>query len=93
MITANHTLMSWFFVLHAESSHCNLSSLRLLRLASIKAFDWLKCIYWDRQTNSIPYAQVELSLRLHEIAHFLKRNASKETKSGSKRKREFLSSS
>ncbi|WVZ72259.1 hypothetical protein U9M48_020748 [Paspalum notatum var. saurae] len=70
-----------------ESSHRSLPSLRLLRLASIKAFDWLKCIYWDRQTNSIPDAEVELSLRLHEITHFLKGNASKEAKSGSKRKR------
>ncbi|KAF8716781.1 hypothetical protein HU200_025873 [Digitaria exilis] len=70
-----------------ESSHRNLPSLRLLRLASIKAFDWLKCIYWDRQTDSIPDVQVELRLRLHEIACFLKENDSKESKSGSKRKR------
>lgn len=70
-----------------ESSHRNLPSLRLLRLASIKAFDWLKCVYWDRQSNSIPDVQVELRLRLHEIACFLKENDSKETKSGSKRKR------
>ncbi|KAL6614309.1 hypothetical protein ACP70R_036579 [Stipagrostis hirtigluma subsp. patula] len=72
-----------------ESSHRNLPSLRLLRLASVKAFDWLKCIYWDRQTNAIPDAQVELRLRMHEIAHFLKANYSKESKSGSKRKREY----
>jgi len=70
-----------------ESSHRNLPSLRLLRLASIKAFDWLKCIYWDRQTNSIPDVQVELRSRLHEISSFLKENDSKESKSGSKRKR------
>ncbi|CAO1944695.1 unnamed protein product [Urochloa humidicola] len=70
-----------------ESSHRNLPSLRLLRLASIKAFDWLKCIYWDSQTNSIPDVQVELRLRLHEISCFLKENDSKESKSGSKRKR------
>ncbi|OEL12950.1 hypothetical protein BAE44_0026028 [Dichanthelium oligosanthes] len=57
-----------------ESSHRNLPSLRLLRLASIK-------------TNSIPDVQVELRLRLHEIACFLKENDSKESKSGSKRKR------
>ncbi|TVU36550.1 hypothetical protein EJB05_18488, partial [Eragrostis curvula] len=69
-----------------ESSHRTLPSLRLLRLASIKAFDWLRCIYWDRQTNSIPDPQVELRLRLHEIAHFLKINDSKKSKSGSKRK-------
>jgi ribosomal biogenesis protein LAS1 len=49
----------------------------------------LKCIYWDRQTNSIPDVEVELKLRLHEIASFLKENDSKESKSGSKRKREY----
>ncbi|KAK3162236.1 hypothetical protein QOZ80_1BG0087210 [Eleusine coracana subsp. coracana] len=70
-----------------ESSHRSLPSLRLLRLASIKAFDWLRCIYWDQQTNSIPDPQVELRLRLHEIAHFLKSNDSERSKSGSKRKR------
>ncbi|KAF8751303.1 hypothetical protein HU200_012181 [Digitaria exilis] len=70
-----------------ESSHRNLPSLQLLRLSSIKAFDWLKCIYWDRQTDSIPDVQVELRLRLHEIDYFLKENDSKESKSGSKRKR------
>ncbi|CAO2182583.1 unnamed protein product [Urochloa humidicola] len=70
-----------------ESSHRNLPSLRLLRLASMKAFDWLKCIYWDSQTNSIPDVQVELRLRLHDISCFLKENDSKESKSGSKRKR------
>ncbi|KAL5673559.1 hypothetical protein ACJX0J_017865, partial [Zea mays] len=70
-----------------ESSHRSLPSLRLLRLASIKAFDWLKCIYWDRQTNSIPDVQAELRLRLHEIARFLKENNSQESKPGSKRKR------
>lgn len=52
----------------------------------------MKCIYWDRQTNSIPDVQVELRLRLHEIARFLKENNSKESKSGSKRKREYLQS-
>jgi ribosomal biogenesis protein LAS1 len=49
----------------------------------------LKCIYWDRQTNSIPDVEVELGPRLHEIASFLKENDSKESKSGSKRKREY----
>ena len=49
----------------------------------------MKCIYWDRQTNSIPDVQVELRSRLHEISSFLKENDSKESKSGSKRKREY----
>uniref|UniRef100_A0A0D9XXL1 Uncharacterized protein n=1 Tax=Leersia perrieri TaxID=77586 RepID=A0A0D9XXL1_9ORYZ len=70
-----------------ESSHRNLPSLRLLRLAAIKAFDWLKCIYWDSQTNAIPDLQVEVRSKLHEINHFLKGKDSKKAKPGSKRKR------
>jgi ribosomal biogenesis protein LAS1 len=58
-------------------------------LCYLQAFDWLGCIYWDRQTDSIPDPHVELTLRLHEIAHFLKSNDSKKSKSGSKRKREY----
>jgi hypothetical protein len=49
----------------------------------------LKCIYWDRQADSIPDLQVELTSRLHEIAHFIKSSDSKKSKSGSKRKREY----
>uniref|UniRef100_A0A8R7P5U1 Uncharacterized protein n=1 Tax=Triticum urartu TaxID=4572 RepID=A0A8R7P5U1_TRIUA len=33
--------------MHAVSSHRDIPSLRLLHLAAIKAFDWLKCNYWD----------------------------------------------
>ncbi|KAF0888126.1 hypothetical protein E2562_010829 [Oryza meyeriana var. granulata] len=70
-----------------ESSHRSLPSLRLLRLAAIKAFDWLKCIYWDSQTNALPDVQVEVRSKLHEINHFLKGKDSMKAKSGSKRKR------
>uniref|UniRef100_J3NBZ3 Las1-like family protein n=2 Tax=Oryza brachyantha TaxID=4533 RepID=J3NBZ3_ORYBR len=70
-----------------ESSHRSLPSLRLLRLAAIKAFDWLKCIYWDSQSNAIPDVQVELSSKLHDINHFLSGKDSVKAKSGSKRKR------
>ncbi|KAL5205392.1 hypothetical protein ABZP36_033601 [Zizania latifolia] len=70
-----------------ESSHRSLPSLRLLRLAAIKAFDWLKCIYWDSQTNAVPDFQLELRAKLHEINHFLKGKDSVKAKAGSKRKR------
>uniref|UniRef100_A0A0E0J7L2 Uncharacterized protein n=1 Tax=Oryza nivara TaxID=4536 RepID=A0A0E0J7L2_ORYNI len=70
-----------------ESSHRTLPSLRLLRLAAIKAFDWLKCIYWDSQTNAIPDVQVEVRSKLHEINNFMKGKDSMKAKSGSKRKR------
>ncbi|KAG8051318.1 hypothetical protein GUJ93_ZPchr0009g1964 [Zizania palustris] len=70
-----------------ESSHRSLPSLRLLRLAAIKAFDWLKCIYWDSQTNAVPDFQVELREKLHEINHFLKDKDLVKAKAGSKRKR------
>lgn len=37
-----------------EGSHRDLPSLRLVRLASIKALDWLKSYYWEPQTMAIP---------------------------------------
>lgn len=70
-----------------ESSHRGIPSLRLLHLAAIKAFDWLKCNYWDSQTSAIPDVRLELSSVLHDIAQFLKGKDSENAKSGSKRKR------
>ncbi|WOG82969.1 hypothetical protein DCAR_0102142 [Daucus carota subsp. sativus] len=40
-----------------ECSHRDLPSLRLVRLASLKALDWLKSYYWDPQTIAIPSNQ------------------------------------
>lgn len=37
-----------------ECSHRDLPSLRLVRLASIKALDWLKSYYWEPQKTAIP---------------------------------------
>ncbi|XBI19806.1 hypothetical protein VPH35_061241 [Triticum aestivum] len=70
-----------------ESSHRGIPSLRLLHLAAIKAFDWLKCNYWDSQTSAIPDVRLELSSVLHDTAQFLKGKDSENAKSGSKRKR------
>ncbi|KAK1431454.1 hypothetical protein QVD17_07913 [Tagetes erecta] len=38
-----------------ECSHRDLPSLRLVRLASTKALDWLKAYYWDPQKMAFPY--------------------------------------
>uniref|UniRef100_A0ACD5WHH5 Uncharacterized protein n=1 Tax=Avena sativa TaxID=4498 RepID=A0ACD5WHH5_AVESA len=70
-----------------ESSHQAIPSLRLLHLAAIKAFDWLKCNYWDSQTKAIPDARLELSSVLHDITTFLKAKDTEDAKPGSKRKR------
>ncbi|KAL8136085.1 hypothetical protein AgCh_010619 [Apium graveolens] len=37
-----------------ECSHRDLPSLRLVRLASFKALEWLKSYYWEPQTMAIP---------------------------------------
>ncbi|CAM0883169.1 unnamed protein product [Alopecurus aequalis] len=73
-----------------ESSHRDMPSLRLLHLAAIKAFDWLKCNYWDSQTKAIPDARLELSTVLHGIAQNLKGKDTENAKPGSKRKRACL---
>ncbi|XP_047054856.1 uncharacterized protein LOC124661041 [Lolium rigidum] len=70
-----------------ESSHQDLPSLRLLHLAAIKAFDWVKCNYWDSQTKAIPDARLELSSVLHDITKILKDKDTENAKPGSKRKR------
>ncbi|OAY74823.1 Ribosomal biogenesis protein LAS1L [Ananas comosus] len=55
-----------------ESSHRDLPSLRLVRLASMKALDWLKSNYWEPQKNAIPDVRVEIRTRLREMAYYLK---------------------
>lgn len=58
-----------------ESSHRNLPSLNIVRLASVKALDWLKSYYWEPQKNSLPFntdgstnIKEEIKSRLHELA-------------------------
>ncbi|KAK6911468.1 Las1 [Dillenia turbinata] len=58
-----------------EGSHRDLPSLQLVRLASIKALDWLKSHYWEPQKNAIPInsdrtpdIRNEIKCRLHELA-------------------------
>ncbi|GAB4855965.1 hypothetical protein Ancab_024604 [Ancistrocladus abbreviatus] len=62
-----------------EGSHRDLPSLRLLRLASRKALNWLKVYYWDPQMEAIPFHRAkaanirkEIKSRLHELASCLK---------------------
>ncbi|CAO2837401.1 unnamed protein product [Amaranthus hypochondriacus] len=62
-----------------EGSHRELPSLRLLRLASTKALDWLKSFYWNPQKNAIPCrssksanVRKEIKSKLREMAFCLK---------------------
>ncbi|XP_077241571.1 las1-like family protein [Tasmannia lanceolata] len=54
-----------------ECSHRDLPALPLVRLASMKALDWLKSYYWEPQRNSIPNIQKEVKSRMHELALYL----------------------
>ncbi|KAI3990042.1 hypothetical protein MKX01_013528 [Papaver californicum] len=61
-----------------ESSHRNLPSLNMVRLASVKALDWLKSYYWEPQKNSLPFnmdgssnIKEEIKSILHELAFHL----------------------
>ncbi|XP_022881335.1 uncharacterized protein LOC111398591 isoform X2 [Olea europaea var. sylvestris] len=60
-----------------EGSHRDLPSLQLVRLASMKALDWLKSYYWEPQEKAIPVNQTadirkEIKCRLRELALSLK---------------------
>lgn len=62
-----------------EGSHRDLPSLRLLRLASVTALNWLRFYYWIPQKNAIPYqsgksanVRKEITSRLRELAFILK---------------------
>ncbi|KAL3516425.1 hypothetical protein ACH5RR_023327 [Cinchona calisaya] len=71
-----------------EGSHRDLPSLHLVRLASVKALDWLKAYYWEPQKNAIPNqadiisnVRVEIKHRFYELASFLR--AKRTLRSGS----------
>ncbi|KAM7524019.1 hypothetical protein LguiA_013921 [Lonicera macranthoides] len=60
-----------------EGSHRDLPSIRLVRLASVKALDWLKCYYWEPQKMAIPSDRTanirkEIKSMLRELAFSLK---------------------
>lgn len=55
-----------------ESSHRNLPSIRLVRMASMKALDWLKSNYWEPQRSAIPDVRKEVRLRLREMSIYLR---------------------
>ncbi|KAJ0985225.1 hypothetical protein J5N97_003581 [Dioscorea zingiberensis] len=57
-----------------ESSHRDLPALQLVRLASIKALDWLKSNYWESQRKAIPDVQKEIRSRLRKMIYYLKAN-------------------
>ncbi|XP_023740571.1 uncharacterized protein LOC111888674 isoform X2 [Lactuca sativa] len=61
-----------------ECSHRDLPSLRLVRLASTKALDWLKAYYWEPQKMAIPYPNdrntnfgKEIKSKIRELAFCL----------------------
>lgn len=70
-----------------ESSHRNLPSLRLVRLASVKALDWLKSNYWEPQKKAIPDVQKEIRSRLREMTYYLKTKSAQKLSSEIKGKR------
>lgn len=62
-----------------EGSHRDLPSLRLVRLASVKALDWLKSYYWEPQKKAIPLQRdgssnirKEIKSKIRELAFCLK---------------------
>uniref|UniRef100_A0A1D1ZK34 Ribosomal biogenesis protein LAS1L n=2 Tax=Anthurium amnicola TaxID=1678845 RepID=A0A1D1ZK34_9ARAE len=55
-----------------ESSHRDLPSLPLVRLASTKALDWLKSHYWEPQRRAIPDVRQEIRSRLHQMIYHMK---------------------
>ncbi|RVX07737.1 hypothetical protein CK203_022004 [Vitis vinifera] len=63
----------------AKGSHRDLPSLRLVRLASVKALDWLKSYYWEPQKKAIPLQRdgssnirKEIKSKIRELAFCLK---------------------
>ncbi|KAK9078192.1 hypothetical protein SSX86_002249 [Deinandra increscens subsp. villosa] len=81
-----------------ECSHRDLPSLKLVRLASTKALDWLKAYYWEPQKMAIPYPGdrttiygKEIKSKIRELAFSL--NVKQATPSDTvvvKKKRKFL---
>ncbi|KAK1372831.1 putative pre-rRNA-processing protein las1 [Heracleum sosnowskyi] len=50
-----------------ECSHRDLPSLRLVRLASLKALEWLKSYYWEPQTLAIPSDQSNVRKEIKSV--------------------------
>ncbi|CAA6654447.1 unnamed protein product [Spirodela intermedia] len=55
-----------------ESSHNDVPSLPLVRLASIRALDWLKSHYWEPQSRAIPDVRKQIRMRLHQMSNSMK---------------------
>ncbi|XP_048437636.1 uncharacterized protein LOC103946347 isoform X1 [Pyrus x bretschneideri] len=62
-----------------EGSHRELPTLVVVRTASLKALDWLKCYYWEPQKKKIPFhgnetAEIrnEIRSKFHELAFCLR---------------------
>ncbi|XP_003617221.2 LOW QUALITY PROTEIN: pre-rRNA-processing protein las1 [Medicago truncatula] len=69
-----------------EVSHRGLPSLKLARISSIKALDWLKSNYWEPQSKAIPFhgednanIKKEIKTMIRELAICLKVGGSPES--------------
>ncbi|KAG0463827.1 hypothetical protein HPP92_019896 [Vanilla planifolia] len=71
-----------------ESSHRYLPALKLVRLASIKALEWLKANYWEPQRIAIPDPRKEIKSTLSRMILCLRsHHISRESPMKTKRKR------
>ncbi|KAF6140059.1 hypothetical protein GIB67_001800 [Kingdonia uniflora] len=68
-----------------EGSHCDLPSLKLGRLGSEEALDWLKSYYWDPQKNAINFRE-EIRSKLRELEYCLSIKKVHQLDSSSKRR-------
>ncbi|XP_043722203.1 uncharacterized protein LOC122669497 [Telopea speciosissima] len=80
-----------------EGSHRDLPSLQLVRLASMKALDWLRSYYWEPQKSAIPFQKdrvgnirKEIMSRLREFIFHLKNRQSMHSTKGKRVKQSEL---
>ncbi|XP_042484833.1 uncharacterized protein LOC122065099 [Macadamia integrifolia] len=80
-----------------EGSHRDLPSLQLVRLASLKALDWLRSYYWEPQKSAIPFrnggvgnVRKEIMSRLREFIFHLKTRQSMHSIKGKRVKQSEL---
>ncbi|XP_078438310.1 las1-like family protein isoform X2 [Wolffia australiana] len=59
-----------------ESSHNEVPSLPLVRLASVKALDWLKSHYWEPQRRAIPDIRRQVRRRIRQMSCIMKDKSS-----------------
>ncbi|XP_048439289.1 uncharacterized protein LOC103944976 isoform X3 [Pyrus x bretschneideri] len=80
-----------------EGSHRELPALDVVRTASVKALDWLKCYYWEPQKKEIPFhgnetdnIRIEIRSKLHELAFSLRVKTTPQSHSSNVKKKRGL---